>query len=122
MTACLKTELNLYNELTIYAANGDILYRGKPEGYSVEKANITETGTVVLLKYSEKKYGSFENLLLLTQDGTVLWRAELPTSSSTDAYVDFELRNSRLFANSWSCYRVEIDMRTGRILNREFTK
>lgn len=123
MTACFKTEVSLYNELTIYSGGGDILYRGKPEGYPVEKATIFDgVHVIVLLKYREKKYGSFENLLLLKSDGRVAWRAQLPSPSSTDSYLDFEVKENRLFANSWSCYRVEIDLKTGRILQSEFTK
>jgi hypothetical protein len=118
----LKTEINLYGELTIFSRGGDILYRGKPQGFPVEKAVLSQNDAIiVLLKYEVKKYGDFENLLLLKPDGTALWYAQLPTSSG-DAYVDFEVSNSKLFANSWSCYRVEIDVQTGKILQQDFTK
>jgi len=121
MTHSLKTGINLYDELTIYSDRGDILYQGQPEGYPVERAEVFEREQViVLLKYWTKEYGAFQNLLSLKADGKALWHAELP--SSGDAYVDFEVSDGKLFANSWSCCRVEIDTQTGKILDRQFTK
>src|SRR5689334_8716989 len=109
MADAMRIEVDLYNELTIFSDAGALLYRGKPEGYPVQKAVAVEgLGTVVLLKYWEKKTGSFENLLLLDTSGAVLWRAQLPSSSS-DAFVDFEFCDGKLIAHSWSCYRVEIE-------------
>jgi len=123
MTPYLKTEVDLYDELIVYSNTGSILYRGKPDGYPVKKAAALENEQiVVLLKFWAKKPGDFENLLLLKSDGGTLWRAQLPNASSGDAYVDFDVIEGKLFANSWSCYRVEIDGQTGRILHREFTK
>ena len=125
MTHALKSEVNVYGELTIYSVRGDILYEGKPEGYPVERAQVYENEhVIVLLKHwkREKDYGAFENLLLLGSDGAPVWHAELPKTTSGEAYVRFEVIGGKLFANSWSCYRVEISMRTGKIVQSEFTK
>jgi hypothetical protein len=123
MTTSAKAEINLYGEVCIYSTDGKLLYCAKPDGHPAEKVAVLQSGkTIVLLRYFERKYGSFENLLLLRLDGTVVWRAQLPNTSSGDAYVDFEITDDRVFANSWSCYRVELDMRDGKILQRQFTK
>ena len=54
------------------------------------------------------------------QDGEVRWEAE--TSGSQDAYVSFSVRDGTIQANSWSCYRVDIDVDSGKIVSRVFTK
>jgi hypothetical protein len=119
----VKAEINIHGEVGIYSTDGKLLYCAKPDGYPAEKVAVLQSGsTIVLLRYSERKYGSFENLLLLRLDGTVIWRAQLPDTSSGDAYVDFKIKDDRVIATSWSCYQVELDMRDGKILKRQFTK
>jgi outer membrane protein assembly factor BamB len=118
-----RVEVTLYGELIIYSASGAVIYQGKPDGHLVESACAALNGNVlVFLRFGEKKRGAFNNLILLRPDGTVIWRAELPNSSSGDAYVEFQFSNGKLFANSWSGYRVEIDVSSGKLLTREFVK
>ena len=118
-----RTELTLYGDLTVYSASGEITYQGKPDQYPVDSACVTSGGNViVLLRFSGKKHGSFENLLMIGPRGEVLWRAELPEPSSGDAYVEFKLNADRLFANSWSGNRVEINLENGKVLSRQFAK
>src|SRR5438046_1181703 len=62
----------------------------------------------------------FNNLARYRRDGSVVWRAELP-DLGVDSYVDFEL-SGELKAWSWSCYRVTLDLDSGRITSRTFTK
>jgi hypothetical protein len=50
-----------------------------------------------------------------------VWQAELPTSEN-DAYMEAEWRDGKLTAFSWSCFAVELDVTTGRIHSRLFTK
>ncbi len=52
--------------------------------------------------------------------GERLW-LDLPQSGS-DCYVSFALEAGGLRANSWSCYLVAIDINTGQIQSRTFTK
>jgi len=118
-----RIEVTLYGELIIYSPGGVIGYQGKPDGHLVESACATpDDNVLVLLRFGEKKYGAFKNLILLHSDGTVIWRAELPNSSSSDAYVEFQFSNGKLFANSWSGYRVEIDISSGKLVARQFVK
>jgi hypothetical protein len=51
-----------------------------------------------------------------------MWVAELPTRSDNDAYVNAQIEAERVIAWSWSCFRVEIDIKSGIIENSTFTK
>jgi hypothetical protein len=51
-----------------------------------------------------------------------VWVADLPDATGNDAYVAVKFEGGRLVAHSWSCYRVEIDIETGKILSKIFTK
>ena len=109
-------------DLFIYSSTGEITYRGRPDGCPVESAATTTEGRVVSMwKAWSKEYGSKENLLLLEVNGRIVWRAELPRPSN-DSYTSFEYSRGRLTGVSWSCYQVEIDLESGRILRREFVK
>ena len=37
-------------------------------------------------------------------------------------YVAFEIDDGRIFAQSFDCYRMELDQATGKILSQTFTK
>ena len=64
----------------------------------------------------------FQNLVCVDPDGTMIWIAALPSASSTDAYVSFDLGTDEVHASSWSGYRVRIDLRSGEIRGKTFTK
>jgi hypothetical protein len=118
----IKIETTLDKELVIYSPSGEFTYRGEPDGCPVQSAIATEDDRVIVLwDRLAKSYGSKDNLLLLDIRGQIIWRAELPESSS-DSYTQFEYSNGRLSAFSWSCHRVEIDMKTGKIFHRVFTQ
>lgn len=63
------------------------------------------------------------NLVAVGPDAHVVWRAELPTTGESDAFVDIELAEGDVIAAStWSGYRVLISRATGATVAREFTK
>lgn len=65
----------------------------------------------------------FKNLSRCSASGETLWIAELPESpGSNDAYVNARIESGRLFAWSWSCFRVELNLESGAIENSVFTK
>jgi outer membrane protein assembly factor BamB len=67
------------------------------------------------------QFGQFENLVALDPDGKKIWTAELPTNYPGDCY--YEMRPGRpLVAYSWQSYICKIDIDTGKIVDREFTK
>jgi hypothetical protein len=100
---------------------GQIAWRGRPCGVSA-KVVIGAPGSddaIVLLSAQD---GLRETLLRYRADGSVVWRAELPTHWSADYYVDVDLVEDVIHAGSWSGFDVVIDPATGRILSKQFTK
>jgi hypothetical protein len=75
----------------------------------------------IVLLDPEAATGRFENLIRLSANGAVAWRAALP-GSGDDAYVDVHWEGAELLANSFSCFRVQVDVDSGRIVKRMFTK
>ena len=60
------------------------------------------------------------NLLCVDGNGVERWRASLPTSP--DSFVDVKAVENSIFAWTWSCYRLEINVDTGATISMEFTK
>jgi hypothetical protein len=56
----------------------------------------------------------------LRVDGTVAW-AVLPPDSQ-DSWVSVSVEGETVTANSWSCWRVTIDLESGQEIGRAFTK
>lgn len=85
----------------------------------------SSTDRIVLLDYyhrRQKKEGDFQNLMRRRADDSIVWYADLPSPGANDAYVSADWQGNELIANSWSCYRVELDLETGHILSKTFTK
>ena len=100
------------------------IWRGMPEGVPVSKA-ISAPNTndiIVLLEYSHNPKHSFNNLIRIGPDGSIIWYAELPKTAANDAYVEMELRENSLLAWSWSGYKAVIDLNSGNIVQKAFTK
>lgn len=108
--------------LVVDARNGNPLWHGEiDEVPAVRALGIPNSeDAIVLLDYMAKR-GAFANLVRIGPDGAVRWRAQLPTSDPSDAYVNFEL-NGRLSANSWTGHRVVLDIATGEIKESDFVK
>ena len=62
------------------------------------------------------------NLFCYSPDGTLLWKAELPTGENSEDYYYRVSSRSPLVVNSFSSYRCEIDPATGRIIGKDFFK
>jgi hypothetical protein len=109
--------------LRIVDLNAKVSWEGLPDGRAVQKIlRLPESDDhVVLLEYHSGGSENQQNLVRISPNGSIVWRAELPRSQ-TDTYVDAEIKGGRLFAGSWSAFHVEIDPESGKILSREFTK
>ena len=70
--------------------------------------------------YTEK-FGQFQNLIALKETGELIWKAELPTTTSGDRYYKIAKRLP-LVAYSIYSYQCEIDPATGKIKARTFIK
>jgi len=75
---------------------------------------------LVLFRY-DAGWRQFSNLQAIASQGTRAWVAELPTSSSGDAYVGISSRDP-LVAASWSGFQCTLDPHSGRITGKAFTK
>jgi hypothetical protein len=62
---------------------------------------------------------AIRNLIALTKTGVILWEAEMPDPA--DYYYRIESRKP-LVALSFSSYRCEIDLQSGRITGKQFLK
>ena len=67
------------------------------------------------------KFGQFNNLIALNYNLERLWEAELPTNKTGDCYYSL-ISKDPLIALSYESYTCEVDINTGRIVNKEFTK
>ena len=64
------------------------------------------------------------NLYCLGQQMHIKWFLRYPhmDPNPMDAYVGFTTHGAKIYANTFSCYRVEIDTVEGEILSVTFTK
>jgi hypothetical protein len=76
----------------------------------------------VLFVYPEGGDADCRNLVRLTPQNRIVWRAEVPDPGSNDTYVAVRWSGRSLAANSWSAYLVKLDPDTGRLLSATFTK
>lgn len=62
------------------------------------------------------------NLFCYSPEGIVLWKAELPTGDNAEDYYYRISSHLPLVVNSFSSYRCEIDLSTGKIIRKDFFK
>ena len=112
------------DDLVIEDADHKLCWRGQPENRPVECATsirIADDGLALYHYYRpDHPYGGFQNLVRVRPNGSIAWRAELPESD--DKYVAVKLVEGRIAAYSYGGYDVEIDLDTGRIVLKVFSK
>ena len=77
-------------------------------------------GCLILLDWSGSQQPTFENLLLITGDGSVTWRVPLPDLN--DTYVDVRLTDTGIAATTWTGFIVAIDPSNKTVRRVNFTK
>ena len=82
-----------------------------------------QIGDILLVLYSPESFqdGQFRNLVAFDLSGCEVWKAELPTSISMDAYYQI-VSEAPIVADSYCSYRCMLDAKTGKILEKEFFK
>jgi hypothetical protein len=65
--------------------------------------------------------GYSASITCLRPDGTTAWQA-VPPEGDGDAWTDVSLDGATVSATSWSCWRLQFDVVTGREIERTFTK
>ena len=93
----------------------------KPRHTEIVETVRTPVGLLVREDYYHYP-ASESNLYMVGTDGTVLWFAE--RASSDDCYANpIRMTDSgTIKCASWKCFDCEIDPRTGKLLNAQFTK
>ena len=67
-----------------------------------------------------ENYGQSFNLYAVNLEGETIWIAELPFSP--DCFLNIFIENDQLYAYSFSAYECLIDLETGKIKEKVFTK
>jgi hypothetical protein len=80
-----------------------------------------DAGIVVLYDWTATEVQDGRNLWRIDSAGQVLWKAAL-VAGPPDCFTSVQWDGERLTANTWSCYRVAIDIRDGKVAVLEFTK
>ncbi|MGP0093126.1 MAG: hypothetical protein ACLPKB_24775 [Xanthobacteraceae bacterium] len=75
---------------------------------------------VLLLDRATMELGADRNLICVARDGRIVWVAKLPQTH--DAFLRVQMEGGKLYAHSWSSYRVTLDPATGETTELVFTK
>ncbi len=67
------------------------------------------------------RYKQAQNLMAYDLDGNVLWTAEHPTNTTADCYVNF-ISEDPLWVWNFACYECRIDINSGKLIDKVFTK
>jgi len=97
----------------------------KPLSTSFSEIQLLNDGRILVIEdYYKFKYKDYSNLYCLNNCVDIDWFLPFPDDGPEefDYYVGFSVEKDRIFANSWSCFRVEIDVEKGTIVNTVFTK
>jgi outer membrane protein assembly factor BamB len=109
--------------VAIDGRSGAVCWHGRPDdGPAVNVLPVPQSRDAVALLDYMSKQGAYQNIVRIGPDGTIRWRAQLPTSDPTDAYVDMDIDGMKLCAVSWSGHKVTLDLETGQITERRFVK
>jgi hypothetical protein len=110
----------------IYHFDKDLnLTEHKPISTEFKEIEVLANGKILVVEnYYEYENGDNSNLYCINQQMEIEWFLPFPyeNHNSMDNYVGFTTNGDRVFANTFSCYRVEIDTEKGSIKNIQFTK
>lgn len=94
--------------------------------YLIQDVIYLEKDQICIVLYDRgsniRKWGQFPNIICLNRKGEKIWTAELPTSDTGDSYIRMKLKEGNLFADAWGSFTCEIDIATGKIINKIFFK
>jgi len=91
--------------------------------FTIEDTRIIDNMAIVIFKFDEliPKYRQFRNCRAYDENGIEIWIAEHPTNVSSDFYIGFiDTKSNNLW--NFSCFVCEIDFKSGKIINANFTK
>lgn len=91
--------------------------------HQIRDARIIGDLAVVIFSFDESipKYRQFNNCQAFDKTGKLIWTAEHPTNTTADFYVEFmDSKNNKLW--NFGCFICEIDFKTGKLIQADFTK
>lgn len=91
----------------------------KPISTNIRQLIKTDNKFIILEDYY--KFEKESNMYCL-QDNKIIWFAELPSPEDFYSNEILFLGNNVIKSGTWSGFSVEIDVDTGKILNKSFTK
>jgi len=92
-------------------------------GQVIDRVDLPDkAGSIVLYDWMSEEVKDGQNLLRIDPEGGVLWRAKPPTTGMQDCFVQVRWDGQKLTANTWSCYRVNVNLQDGGVTVLEFTK
>ena len=77
-------------------------------------------GGIVLYDWMSDDMNDGRNLVNIDSQGRIVWKASPP--GTQDSFTHMTWDDETLAANTWSGYRVGVEMQNGRVTVREFTK
>ncbi|WP_020178442.1 hypothetical protein [Methylopila sp. M107] len=80
-----------------------------------------DQGSIALYDHMAEEVKDGRNLMRLDARGHILWKAS-PPAAAQDCFTGMQWVGRTLIANTWSCYRVDIDLRNGDVTMIAFTK
>jgi len=97
----------------------------KPLSTIFSEIELLSDGRIIVIEdYYKFKYKDYSNLYCLNRNIEIDWFLQFPDDGPDkfDYYVGFTSIVDKVYANTFGCFRVEIDLINGKILNAEFTK
>jgi len=113
------------------ADEAGVLWRGRPDGHAaVSVVSLPGADDAVVLLSPESgprnplgQLKKWPNLVRVRADGAVVWRAPAGQGSGEgDWWVSVDIKGDTLYANTWSCYRCQLDQESGTTVSSVFTK
>lgn len=116
--------IDIKNNLVFHFNENLIKKEHKAISTSFSQIEVLKDGRILILEnYYKYENGQNSNLYCLNQNLEIVWF--LPTGineDGVDVYVGFSTKGNQIFTNTWNGFRVEIDVETGIIINKQFTK
>lgn len=111
-----------FNKLYSFDEKG-VRKEHRPISTKFNHFQILNNGYILVI---EEQFNYFNdgksNLYCLNKNLEIQWFLPFRLKNCNDFYVGFSPDSEKVFANTWDCFRVEIDAENGEILNTEFTK
>ena len=97
----------------------------RPISADFKEIEVLHDGRLLIIEdYNKYENGEKSNLYCLNQNLEIEWFLPFPGDNidGMQNYVGFTTNGDNVFANTFSCIRVEIDINNGSIKSRAFTK